>query len=318
MPIKAGRKIKMKTIIGKVLCFGLIAGLIGACGPRQKEEKSLKIVTVSTTGMIADAISNIAGDKAKVTALMGAGVDPHLYKVTQGDLEKLQEADLIFYNGLHLEGKMSEVLEKLAKKKKVIAVSASIPADKLRLLDAEGKVFDPHIWFNVALWKEAVLHTSSEIQKQDPAHQDFYKANTETFAHKLDSLEQWIKTEIATIPSQSRLLITAHDAFGYFGDAYNVEVKGLQGISTVSDYGLNDVTSLVNLIVERKIKAIFIETSVSDKSIRAVVEGCRSKGHEVKIGGSLYSDAMGEPGTAEGTYIGMVAANVKTIVGALK
>lgn len=308
----------MKKVIWKFVCLVLIAGLISACGPQPKESQSLKIVTVSTTGMIADAISNIGGDKVTVTPLMGAGVDPHLYKVTQGDLEKLQEADLIFYNGLHLEGKMSEVLEKLAKKKKVIPVSGNIPVAQLHLLNTEAKVYDPHIWFNVALWKEAVLYTYTEIEKQDTANKAYYKANTEKFVQKLDSLDSWIKAEIATIPAQSRLLITAHDAFGYFGDAYKIEVKGLQGISTVSDYGLNDVTSLVNLIVERKIKAIFIETSVSDKSIRAVVEGCRAKGHEVKIGGALYSDAMGKPGTPEGTYIGMVTANVNTIVGALK
>lgn len=309
----------MKKIKGKLGVFVIVALLLNACtGTNNNSGKPLKIVTVSTTGMIADAIGHIVGERAEVTSLMGAGVDPHLYKVTQGDLEKLQNADIIFYNGLHLEGKMSEVLEKLSRKKKVVPVANGIPSGKLRLLSEKGNISDPHIWFNVALWKQAVLYASQEIQQLDTANRAVYQTNTKTFAAQLDSLDDWVRNEINTIPQQSRLLITAHDAFGYFGEAYNIEVKGLQGISTVSDYGLNDVTSLVNLIVEREIKAIFIETSVSDKSIKAVVEGCRVKGHEVRIGGALYSDAMGAPGTADGTYIGMVKANVNTIVKALK
>jgi manganese/zinc/iron transport system substrate-binding protein len=308
----------MEKVKGKLGAFLIVALLLTACAAKEDSSKSLKIVTVSTTGMIADAVGNIVGEKAEVSALMGAGVDPHLYKVTQGDLEKLQNADIIFYNGLHLEGKMSEVLEKLSRKKKVIPVSNGITAGQLRLLDEKGKISDPHIWFDVTLWKQAVLFASREIQKLDTLNKTIYQTNTTAFVAKLDSLDTWVRGEINTIPEQSRLLITAHDAFGYFGEAYHIEVKGLQGISTVSDYGLNDVTTLVNLIVERKIKAIFIETSVSDKSIKAVVEGCRAKGHEVKIGGALYSDAMGETGTPEGTYIGMVKANVNTIVKALK
>ncbi|HVD99097.1 MAG TPA: zinc ABC transporter substrate-binding protein [Cytophagaceae bacterium] len=305
---------------GKIISLLLTAAIVlNGCKGGEKKSDKLKIVTVTTTGMIADAIGNIVGEKAEVSALMGAGVDPHLYKVTQGDLQKLQDADIIFYNGLHLEGKMSEVLEKLSEKKKVIPVSNGIVSKtKLRLLNKEGNITDPHIWFDVALWKETVLYASAELQKADTANASSYQNNAKNFTAKLDSLDQWVRVEIATIPEQSRLLITAHDAFGYFGNAYHIEVKGLQGISTVSDYGLNDVTALVDLIVQRKIKAIFIETSVSDKSIKAVVEGCRSKGHEVKIGGALYSDAMGKPGTEEGTYIGMVKANVNTIVKALK
>ncbi len=308
--------------MGKGITIGImiLAVLILGCEDKKENDsnKKIKIVIVGTTGMIADAIGNIAGDKAEVQALMGPGVDPHLYKVTQGDLEKLQNADLIFYNGLHLEGKMSEVLEKLSSKKKVIAFSDGISMNNIRMLDAGGTVHDPHIWFNVAIWKEAVLYASKEVQKADSVNEELYKTNTLKFSNQLDSLDNWVKAEIATIPEQSRLLITAHDAFGYFGEAYKMEVKGLQGISTVSDYGLNDVTTLVNIITSRKIKAIFIESSVSDKSIKAVVEGCQAKGHKVVIGGTLYSDAMGQAGTHEGTYIGMVKANVNTITKALK
>ena len=213
---------------------------------------------------------------------------------------------------------MSEVLEKLSKKKKVVAFSDGIAKSKLRVLDDKGTIPDPHIWFSVSIWKDAVLFASKELQKVDTLNKIVYQNNTANYAASLDSLDVWVKTQINSIPNESRILITAHDAFGYFGQYYSIEVKGLQGISTVSDYGLNDVTSLVNTITKRKVKAIFIETSVSDKSIKAVVEGCKAKGHEVKIGGTLFSDAMGQPGTPEGTYIGMVKANVATIVIALK
>lgn len=310
----------MKKYRDRIVMLIVLIVLMCACTNTKENNTAgkLKIVVVGTTGMIADALGNIVGDKGEVQALMGPGVDPHLYKVTQGDLQKLQNADLIFYNGLHLEGKMSEVLEKLAKKKKVIAVSDGINKNKIRMLDDKKTVRDPHIWFDVSLWKEAVLFASKELQKLDSIHLETYKTNTFNFVNQLDSLDEWVKAEISTIPEQNRLLITAHDAFGYFGAAYRIEVKGLQGISTVSDYGLNDVTTLVNLITSRKIKAIFIETSVSDKSIKAVLEGCQAKGHKVVIGGTLYSDAMGQAGTPEGAYIGMVRANVTKIVKALK
>ncbi len=306
---------KNKITIGLLLT--LIMLIIGCTETKDVKTKS-KLQIVCTTGMIADALKNIVGEKADVQALMGPGVDPHLYKVTQGDLQKLQHADIVFYNGLHLEGKMSEVLEKLGAKKKVIAFSDGIEKAKIRMLDETGTVRDPHIWFNVAIWKEAVLYASKELQKLDSTNQKLYNLNTINFANDLTTLNVWVKIALDSIPKQSRLLITAHDAFGYFGAAYGIEVKGLQGISTVSDYGLNDVTSLVNLITARKIKAIFIESSVSDKSIKAVVEGCQAKGHKVVIGGTLYSDAMGQDGTPDGTYIGMVKANVTKIVSALK
>ena len=317
--IKVEVKSNMKKNRGSIAILLMFVLSMYACtNTTDKNDGKLKVIVVGTTGMIADAIENIAGEKAEVQALMGAGVDPHLYKVTQGDLKKLQDADLIFYNGLHLEGKMSEVLGKLSAKKKVIAVSDGINKNKIRMLDEKGTVFDPHVWFDVSIWKEAVLYASKELQKADSTNIEVYKTNTMNFVNQLDSLDSWVKAEITTIPVQGRLLITAHDAFGYFGEAYGIEVKGLQGISTVSDYGLSDVTVLVDLITSRKIKAIFIETSVSDKSIKAVVEGCQAKGHKVVIGGTLYSDAMGQPGTPEGTYIGMVKANVNTIVKALK
>ncbi|WP_422358984.1 metal ABC transporter solute-binding protein, Zn/Mn family [Reichenbachiella sp.] len=305
----------MKNIVYVYLLFNII--ILSSCQPDNKT-RSGKLKVVTTTGMIYDAVLNIAGDSVAAQALMGPGVDPHLYKATQGDLKKLQAADLIFYNGLHLEGKMGEVFEKLGRIKPVSAVTENIPDSLFRASELYPGTFDPHIWFDVSLWKEAVKNVHKQLVASDVANRDYYDTNATTYLKQLDSLHKAVNESIAQIPETQRMLITAHDAFGYFGDAYSIEVKGLQGISTLSEPGLKDVADLVNLIVENRIKAVFIETSVSKKAINAVVEGCKLKGHTVVIGGSLYSDAMGPFGQFEGTYIGMVHSNVETIVNALK
>ena len=299
----------------KLLAFILLS-ILSSCSPSTKKEESHKLTIVTTTGMIADAVKNIVGDHAEVTALMGPGVDPHLYKATQGDLEKLTKADIIFYNGLHLEGKMGEVLEKLARTKTVVAVGGEI--DTARLRSVANGIHDPHIWFDVALWKEAVQVAATTLTNADSTHAAEYSIHATTYLKQLDSLHASILEKIKEIPESQRVLITAHDAFGYFGDAYGVEVRGLQGISTVAEFGLKDVTELVDFIIDRKIKAIFVETSVSEKSINAVIEGCLQQNWQVRIGGSLYSDAMGPANTKDGTYIGMVDKNVSTIVESLK
>ncbi|MFD2245086.1 metal ABC transporter solute-binding protein, Zn/Mn family [Pontibacter ruber] len=278
--------------------------------------KRMKVVT--TTGILKDAVQHIIGDAADVEAIMGSGVDPHLYKATQGDLNKLTEADIIIYNGLHLEGKMGEVLEKLSRLKTVVAATEGIPQDKLRRSPQFQDSFDPHVWFDVALWQAVVAHLSQELQKKDPQHAELYQKNTAAYLQQLTALDAYTKAEIRSIPENQRILITAHDAFGYFGDAYNIQVRGLQGISTVSEFGLQDVSGLVNFIVKNKIKAVFVESSVSPKAIEAVVQGSRQKGHEVRIGGTLFSDALGADGTPEGTYEGMVRYNVRNIVTSLK
>lgn len=310
----------MKKSFSKILLLLVIAGtLLGSCsGKRESFANNKKIRIVTTTGMIQDAVEHVTGDKAEVLALMGPGVDPHLYKATQGDLEKLTSADIVFYNGLHLEGKMGEVFEKLGRLKPVIAVSKDIPESRLRTIPGFAGTHDPHIWFDVNLWKEAVKAVTAFMIEHDSASADVYTRNANAYLQQMDSLHTSIKAQLQEIPAEQRVLITAHDAFGYFGDAYGIEVRGLQGISTVSEFGLKDVTDLVNFIISRKIKAIFVETSVSQKSINAVVEGCNQKGWQVKIGGSLYSDAMGAAGTPSGNYLGMVSANVNTIVTALK
>lgn len=303
----------------RITIFSFILLLsIASCDPKKEVSANGKLRIVTTTGMIEDAVKNVAGDKAVVEALMGPGVDPHLYKATQGDLQKLTGSDVIFYNGLHLEGKMGEVFEKLAFTKPVVAVAGDIAPQKLRRVPEFNNNYDPHIWFDVNLWKDAVKEVNRFMQEYDSANADYYEVNANNYLTQLDSLDVFVRTEISSIPKTQRVLITAHDAFGYFGEAYDIQVMGLQGISTLSEYGLRDVSNLVDFIIQNKIKAVFVETSVSNKAINAVVEGCQQSGYDVTIGGKLYSDAMGAKGTKDGTYIGMVRANVKTIVNALK
>lgn len=283
-----------------------------------EEKQSEQPFVLGTTGMIADMAKNILGDIAQVEGLMGPGVDPHLYKANQGDLLKLRKAQVVLYNGLHLEGKMAEVLEKMAEEKPVFAISDGIEKAELRIVDSLGRVYDPHIWFDVALWAKACKYVGERLALAFPEHASEIQANTAAYLDSLAALDTFVHTALASIPEKDRLLVTAHDAFGYFGDAYGIEVHALQGISTVSEFGLQDVTQLVNLIVAKKVKAIFIETSISPKSIQAVIEGCKRKNHQVKPGGSLYSDAMGETGSPAGNFIGMVKSNVRTIESSLR
>jgi manganese/zinc/iron transport system substrate-binding protein len=268
--------------------------------------------------MIADAAKNIAGPEIEVKALMGPGVDPHLYKATTGDLATLRKADIIFYNGLHLEGKMSEVFQKLAQEKAVFAVSEKLPEERLMHPPGNPEAHDPHIWFDVSLWMDACRAIGSRLMEMDPDRAAVYQQNMTTYLDSLRVLDGWVRERIQEIPESGRVLITAHDAFGYFGRAYDIEVRGLQGISTVAEFGLKDVKELVDFICQRQIRSVFIESSIPAKSLEAVVEGCRNKGHDVKIGGTLFSDAMGNAGTPEGSYTGMVRANVITISNGLK
>ncbi len=275
---------------------------------------------VCTTGMVADLVRNITGDKMEVVALMGPGVDPHLYKATQGDLQKLTKADAVIYNGLFLEGKMEDIFKKMGKDKMIYAVADGL--NKSRLLkstDEESSyTYDPHIWFNVDLWKQAIQPLRSALQELDPDNGDFYLKNANQYEKVLEKLHFKAAKLIEEIPVKQRTLISSHDAFGYFGDAYDVEVKGLQGMSTTAEFGLQDVKNLVDYITSKKIKAVFVESSVPSKPMEAVIKGCKERGHEVKIGGKLFSDAMGKEGTDEGTYVGMVKHNINAINNALK
>ncbi|MBX2846141.1 MAG: zinc ABC transporter substrate-binding protein [Saprospiraceae bacterium] len=291
-----------------------------SCQRNSTESAEGLIKIVATTGMVADAAQAIGGEYVVVESLMGPGVDPHLYKATHGDLKLLRNADVILYNGLHLEGKMAEVFEKMAQlpDKVIHPVAEFIPKAALKVVDPNGPTYDPHIWFDVVLWAAVYKEIGDLLSHSYPEHADYFKANVEGKQAELTVLDGWVQQEINSIPEAQRILITAHDAFEYFGAAYGIQVKGLQGISTLSEAGLRDVKELVDLIVDQQIKAVFVESSVPVRDINAVVKGCKEKGHEVAIGGTLFSDAMGEAGTEEGTYEGMVKSNVNTIVNALR
>ena len=304
------------------LLFLGLAIALAACGaPKETGGNAAaggKIQVVSTTGMIHDLVKQVGGEHVEAQALMQPGVDPHLYKASQGDLRKLEQAELIFYNGLHLEGKMIDIFEQMAKSKPTVPVTKNIAESELLASDDQGMEHDPHVWFNVRHWISATETIRDELVKLDAAHADSYKNNAEAYIRQLEELDQYVKTQIATIPEQQRVLVTAHDAFGYFGKAYGIQVRGLQGMNTASEYGSKDVSELRDYLVANKIKAIFVESSVPKKSIEAVIEGAKRQGHDIRIGGELFSDAMGEEGTPEGTYLGMVRHNVDTIVKALK
>lgn len=303
------------------LSLGAILGLIGLAGcggggGGRAAGAPLKVTT--TTGMVGDLVERLGGPHVRVTRLMGPGVDPHLYKAGQADLERLSGADLIAYNGLHLEGKMVEIFEKMARTKPTLAVTKDLPEELLRTPPEFAGAHDPHVWFDVSLWRRCLETVAAELTRLDPGHAAEFAARRAEAAAEFDSLHAWCRSELATVPEARRVLITAHDAFGYFGRAYGVEVVGLQGISTVSEFGLNDVNRLVDLIVSRGIPAVFVESSVSPRSIEALVQGCAERGHTVRIGGTLFSDAMGADGTPEASYPGMVRHNVRTIVEALR
>jgi manganese/zinc/iron transport system substrate-binding protein len=281
------------------------------------DDGTLHVTT--TTGMVGDLVANIGGEYVTVTALMGPGVDPHLYKPSAGDVERLSDADVIFYNGLHLEGRMVDIFESLAQGgKPTYPVAELIPEDRLRKpVEFEGN-YDPHIWFDVTLWKYAAQAVADHLAAEDPDHAEAFMTNRDSYLARLDQLDRYIREQVATIPETSRVLVTAHDAFGYFGRQYGLEVFGLQGTSTASEASANDVQELAQLISGRQVKAIFVESSVPLATIEAVQAACKASGWDVSIGGQLFSDAMGKSGTPEGTYIGMVRHNIDAIVRALR
>jgi manganese/zinc/iron transport system substrate-binding protein len=296
----------------------LLALLLGGCEGSGSAGEDGLIHIVATTGIIADTASRIAGPHAKIEALMGPGVDPHLYKASESDVRRLTGAELILYNGLHLEGKMGDILEKVARNKPVVEVTRDIPRGRLRQPPEFKGQPDPHVWFDVSMWKETLTPIAKELARLDPEHAREYEANAAAFGKELDELDAWVKQRIETIPPDQRVLVTAHDAFGYFGRRYGMEVIGIQGISTLSEAGLHDVDRVVNVILDKKVKAVFIEASVPRRTIEAVQAGVEARGHETAIGGQLFSDSLGAAGTPEGTYVGMVRTNVDTIVKALQ
>lgn len=303
----------------KMGCLFLISALLvlSACSSGQeasKRSKDGKINVVTTIAQIGEPLSVIGGDRLNVKSLMGPSVDPHLYKATQSDMETLEEADIIFYNGLHLEANMVEIFEKISESKPVLAVGETIPEESL-LKDEKG-VVDPHIWFDLDLWQQALDAAVEQLKEFSPEDADYFEENKKKYFARLADLKKEAE-KLADIPESQRVLVTAHDAFGYFGRMHGIKVVGLQGLSTESEIGVTDIQDTIDIIKKYKVPAVFIESSINEKSIKAVIEGAKSEGINVTLGGELYSDAMGEKGTEEGTYIGMYRHNINTIYEAL-
>ena len=309
----------MKLISTRLIAALSLLALAGAggCAPPEPAASQGRLNVVTTVGMIRDVVQNVGGDHVHATGLMGPGVDPHLYKASEGDVRRLFRADVVFYGGLHLEAKMAEVLEEMGGRTRVVAVTDGIPRDRLLSPPEFEGSFDPHVWFDVKMWEMTVDTIASTLAAADPANAAAYRRNAAAYHARLDSLDAYVRAQAARVPRPQRVLVTAHDAFNYFGRAYGFQVRGLQGISTASEAGTGDVQALAEFIARRKIPAVFVESSIPRRTIEAVQEAVRDRGWDVRIGGSLYSDAMGDPGTAEGTYDGMVRHNIDTLVGAL-
>ncbi len=295
--------------------------ILAACSPAQAVQSPLEdgtINVVATIGMIADVAQNVGGERVEVNGLMGPGTDPHLYRASEGDVRRLSDADIIFFNGLYLEARMGEVLEQMGRQgKTTVAVAERIDESLLLASPDYEDSYDPHVWFDVELWMTVVEVIRDTYAEVDPGSAALYEANAAAYLEELEALHAYVLEQAGTVPEAQRVLVTAHDAFGYFGEAYGFEVLGLQGISTEAEAGTADVQELAAFIADNEIRAIFVESSVPVRNIEAVQAAVRARGFEVEIGGELFSDAMGDEGTVEGTYIGMVRHNIDTIVGAL-
>ncbi len=298
------------AVVGLMVLPGCSTGSDGS-----GDDGRLKIV--ATIGMITDIVEDVGGTRIHVEGLMGPGIDPHLFKASAGDVRALAGADAVFYNGLHLEAAMAEVLEEMNERKPTFAVTDGIDRELLHHSVTFQNNYDPHVWFDVTMWSSAVDEVEAALIQLDPAGEIEFRANATALRDTLQVLDSWVRERVAQVPPELRVLITAHDAFEYFGMQYGFEVIGLQGISTASEAGTGDVQRMVEAIIDKRIPAIFVETSIPRRTIEAVRAAVLSRGFEVEIGGSLFSDAMGNPGTPEGRYPGMVRHNVNTIVEAL-
>lgn len=299
--------------IRKILLIGLVI-LLTSCSNQPTTSDNGKLTIVATTTMLADLANEIGGEAVTVTGLMGPGIDPHLYQASAGDVIKLQDADVVLYNGLHLEGKMGDLFSSLGEQgRNMISIEDGLDVNDL-LEDSENPgYYDPHVWFDVELWRNAAEHVTSELSTIDSDNTSSYQSNLESYYRELSKLEEYINDRFTEIPENQRILVTAHDAFGYLGNAYGIEVVGLQGISTDAEAGTSDVRLLAQFIEENQIKAIFVESSVPPKNIEALQDAVIARGFEVEIGGQLYSDSLGD-----GNYIDTFRENIDTIVDALK
>jgi len=309
---------KIKGIFSMILTLTLL--LTGCSAPAVNTDSSKdKLNIVATTTMLADLVSSIGGERVTVNGLMGPGIDPHLYQASAGDVSLMQKADVVVYNGLHLEGKMGEIFENLSNQgSAVICIEKGLDESSLLAWENDSSIHDPHIWFDVSLWKDAAKTVAIGLTDTDPNGKAEYEANLDTYLKELDETDTYIRSRADELAEEQRVLVTAHDAFQYFGKAYGFEVRGLQGISTDAEAGTADVSELANFIVERQIKAIFVESSVPPKTIEALQAAVKAKGFDVSIGGELYSDSLGDAKSGADTYILTVKANIDTIVNALK
>lgn len=306
----------MKTMIKTALIPVLIAS--AACGGAPEATDPGGVKVVATTNIVGDLVRTIGGPQVEVEVLMGPGIDPHLYKASAGDVRRMSSAEAIFYSGLHLEGKMSEVLEHMGEQDaRTVAVAECAPANELIKSAGFSGLHDPHVWFDVALWSKTVDCVAETLVALDPDNAPGYLGRAEAYVEELRALDEWVRGRVEALAPEERILVTAHDAFGYFGRAYGFEVRGLLGVSTAAEAGTSDVRELADFIVEWEIPAIFVETSVPPRYVQALQEAVRAQGFAVEIGGSLYSDSLGNPGTPAGTYAGTVRENVETIVTAL-
>jgi len=299
-----------KTLLAATAAFALFLPATGAWAQERLD-------IVATTGMIGDAARQIGGDLVDVRALMGPGVDPHAYRQTRSDIVAMANADLVLWHGLFLEAQMEDFMHGLEEVGAVVAVAESLPRNLLIGNEDYADKFDPHVWMNPNLWSRVVLNVRDALIKVRPESENIFRANADAHLIELQQLAQYTTLVLSSVPADSRVLISAHDAFNYFGNAYGFEVMGIQGISTESEAGLQRIAKMVETLVDRKIGAVFVESSVSDRNVRALIEGAAAAGHEVIIGGTLFSDAMGDDGTYEGTYLGMIDHNATVISRAL-
>jgi manganese/zinc/iron transport system substrate-binding protein len=316
---RRGRPGPGRGVLGLLGLLGVL--LLAACSPAggASDLATRRVRVAATTGMIADAARNVGGSRVQVTGLMGPGVDPHLYKPSARDVDTLGRADIVFYGGLELEGRMADLFSRLPRAgTPAFAVAEAIPADRLMAPpEFEGR-FDPHVWFDVGLWQVAVGEVAERLAALDPASADVYRQAADRYRAELDDLDRYVRERAAEVPDGARVLITAHDAFGYFGRAYGFEVRGLQGTSTATEAGAGDVVRLADFLCRRQVRAVFVESSIPRATIDAVQQAARARGCQVDVGGELFSDALGEAGSPEGTYAGMVRYNIDTIVEGLR
>ena len=307
---------RRRILTAAVLTLGVLAGSM-LPATAESSKSAVKTKVVATTGMIADAARRVGGDLVEVKALMGPGVDPHAYRQTRTDIAAMTRADLVLWHGLYLEAQMEDFMHGLDDRQKVVAVAEALPKNVLLGHDDYDDKYDPHVWMNPNLWTKVVLAVRDALAEIRPDDREAFEANASAHLNDVGELANYASKVLSSVPAESRVLLTAHDAFNYFGSAYGFEVLGIQGISTESEAGLNRIAELVDMLVERDIRAVFVESSVSDRNIRALVEGAAARGHEVMVGGELFSDAMGTDGTYEGTYLGMIDHNTTTITRAL-